>query len=118
METFDDIFDFVVGGIVTFILVSTPYNRLIFVDKHHGIKDDVSEYIKDYFRDEVYNWISHEDRIGKYNPERGSLDNYLTTLIRNYMGLKKQYMIKDSDYKKLVLKKYYRDRNLNAILDE
>lgn len=102
-DLFNPLFDYVVGGKVQFIIT---YN-----------KDDVSEYVRDYFREEVYTWISHKDRIGRYNPEK-SLDNYLITLIRNYMGLKKQHMIKNPDYKKLVLKKYYRDKSLKLLLSE
>lgn len=103
-KLFNYLFDSIIGDKVQFIIT---YN-----------KDDVSEYVRDYFREEVYNWVSHENRIGKYNPEKGILDNYLTTLIRNYMGYQKNRMMHDDDYKKLVLKKYYREKQLNKIIKD
>jgi hypothetical protein len=103
-KLFNSLFDSIVGDKVQFIIA---YN-----------KDDVSEYVRDFFREEVYNWISHQDRISRYSSQKGKLNAYLTTLIRNYMGLKKQQMNKNPDYKKLVLKKYYRDKNLKLLLSE
>lgn len=94
---------------ITHKMSSVKMFRLVFDE------DDVTDWCNDYLRAGAIDWVM--SKIVEYDPNRGSFDNYIIIILKNYINMKYWNIRKDVDFRDMVLKPYYREKKLMSILD-
>jgi len=87
---------------------------------------DMQDYIREYYREEVFLYADEKVKEG-YKPD-GILKRTLwvssgeirfrEVIMKNYLRIKKQHLIKDLEYREEVLKGYHREKKINQLLYE
>lgn len=103
------------------------YNNLIGGTIYFIIEGvDIQDYIREYYRKEVFLYADKKVKEG-YQPD-GILKRTLwassgeirfrEVIMKNYLRIKKQHLIRDLDYREKVLKVYHREKKINQLLHE